>query len=127
MKAVIKQVIVAVIIVAFVAFGCKPQPAEKLIRKWKPVDATGDSITKEIKQDILKEGIAMEFRRDGQFISFSASRGADTGSYKLSDDGKMVLIQSANHRQIKLKIAELKTNRLIIENQGIVMVMEPVR
>jgi hypothetical protein len=127
MKAVTRQVIALLIIVTLVIIGCKPNPAEKLIKKWKPVDATGEGVTPEVKQDIIKDGNTMEFRKDGQFISFSAGQYADTGTYKLSDDGKRVVIQSANQRQINLNITELKANRLIIENQGIVMVMEPLR
>ncbi len=107
--------------------GCKPNPVEKLSKKWKPVDVTGDGVTAETKQSIVKKGNAMEFSQEGRLISLSADQSADTGSYKLSEDGKVLTIKASNDRETKMNVTELRTNRLIIENHGLVLVLEPAK
>ena len=115
------------LIMAILSITCKPNPVEKLSKKWKPVDVTGDDVTAETKKSIIKEGNVMEFSKDGKFISFSAERSADTGSYKLSEDGKVLTIHSSNNRETKINVTELRANRLIIDNHGLVLVLEPAK
>lgn len=67
----------------------------------------------------------MEFTKDGKFISFSAGMNNDTGSYILSDDGKAITVNTGSGRQTQFNINELKNNRTIIENRGVVLVLEP--
>lgn len=113
------------LIVFLFLVSCKPNPVEKLSKKWKPVDVSGEGISPEIKKDYLKEGNMMEFTKDGKFISFSAGMNNDTGSYILSDDGKAITVNTGSGRQTQFNINELKNNRTIIENRGVVLVLEP--
>ena len=114
-------------LIGLLFLSCKPNPVEKLSRKWKPVDVTGEALSAEAKAMYLKDGNMMEFTKDGKFISFSADGIADTGSYAVSEDGRSLKVKTSEGHQTQFNINELKNNRTIIENSGIVLVLEPAK
>lgn len=107
--------------------ACKPNPKEILSRKWKPIDVTGENITPNIKANIIKEGNLMEFTTSGKFISHAEGEGTESGTYTLSDDGKVISITSDGRTEVEMKIRELKPNRAVIESNGIVLTFEPAK
>lgn len=115
------------LLVVLFLLSCRPNPTEKLSRIWKPVEVTGEGINDDNKKDFLKEGNRMEFTKDGKFISFSAGLANDTGSYILSQDGRTLRVTTSKGKQTEFSINELKRNRAILENKGVVLVLEPVQ
>lgn len=109
------------------AFSCNPNPAEKLAKKWKPVDVEGEEISPDMKVAILQEGNMMEFTPDGLFISYAPGEKNDTGMYSLSANGKILKVNAGGSHETEMTVKELKTNRAIIENHGLVLVLEPVK
>jgi hypothetical protein len=118
---------IAGIMMIFSVFGlgCKPNPAEIIAKKWHPVDATGESVTDESKQILLKKGNGMEFLPDGRFVTHSSDDGNDTGTYKLGDNGGTIMVYSSKKKETIFNIEELKSSRLILENHGLVLVLKP--
>ena len=114
-----------VVILVFFASGCKPNPGEMIAKKWRPVDATGGSVTEESKDKLLKTGNGMAFLPDGRFITYSLSDGNDTGRYKFGADGESVIVYSSKNAETIFAIEELKRNRLILENHGVILVLRP--
>ena len=113
--------------IAFMVAACKPNPVEKLSKKWMPVDVKGDAISNEMKQRFVREGNIMEFTNAGKLISFTPGQKNDTGSYKLSEDARRLTIYSGNNKETIFNVTELRPNRLIIENHVFTLVLEPAK
>jgi hypothetical protein len=117
----------SLLVLFLLLLSCKPNPVEKLSGKWKPVEVTGEGLSPEAKAVYLQDGNMMEFTKDGKFITFSNGSDSDTGSYILSEDGKTLKVRTATGHQTQFNINELKTNRTIIEKDGIELVLEPAK
>jgi len=104
---------------------CKPDPAAMLAKKWKPVDATGEKVSDDSREILLKEGNGMSFFPDGKFVTYTTGEANDTGTYSLSSDYKSLKVYSSQRNETIFAIQELKSNRLIIENHGLVLVLKP--
>ena len=118
-----KLIVALCVSLVFLVAGCKPNPAELILKRWRPVDATGKSVTDESKEILLKPGNGMEFLPDGKFITYSLSDGNDTGRYKFGAEMETVNVYSSKNEETIFTIEELKSNRLILENEGIILVL----
>ena len=105
--------------------ACKVDPATMLAKKWRPVDATGASVSDDSREILLKEGNGMLFLPDGRLVTFTSGEPNDTGTYSLSKDYKSLKVYSSRKNETLFEVQELKTNRLIIENHGLVLVLKP--
>lgn len=106
-------------------YACKPNPQELLQKKWKPVEVKGKAIDKDKKTILLKEGNGMEFLPGGVFVSFAESGPNDTGTYRLEADARTLSVLSSQKHQTIFNVEELKWNRLIIENDGVILILQP--
>ena len=104
---------------------CKPNPAAMIAKKWQPIEAKGESITPESREILLEPGNGMAFLPDGRFVTYGAGEQNDTGTYSLSNDYKSLKVYSSQKNETIFEVQELKTNRLIIENHGLVLVLKP--
>lgn len=127
MRKIRPFVAIALLIVVALLTACKPNPKETLSRKWKPVDASGEGITEDVKKNIVKEGNIMEFTATGDFTSYSPGEKPEIGSYTMSADGKMLNVISGGGREVQMIIRELSIHKMVIENHGLTLVMEPTK
>jgi hypothetical protein len=112
---------------AIMISGCQPTPQKLLSRKWMPIDVTGEDITPDMKDNIIKEGSMMiEFTDDEKFISHAAGEATESGTYALSEDGKTISIMSLGRMVVKMQLLELKKNKAVIESNGIILTYKPV-
>jgi hypothetical protein len=113
---------ITVLLLFGLLLGCKPNPREMIVKKWKPVDASG--INADARKTMLEKGHGMQFFADGKFITFSPELN-DTGSYTLSADGRTLDLYTFSNMQTSFQVKELKFNRLVIVHQDMELVLKP--
>jgi hypothetical protein len=124
----IRPILVSVlVIICCIMMACKPNPKELISRKWKPVDASGTAITENIKDDIVKEGNLMEFTADGVFKSYTAGETPQTGKYTLNEEATKLIIQAGAGMETSMNIKELNHRKLVLETNGVTIVLEPAK
>lgn len=116
-----KLMVALVVLVTIFMIGCKGKSAKELIvKKWKISDISGNGakdLTDSIKK-ILYTTAAMEFTKEGKYITTDPQSGTNTGSYTLSADGK-TLISNNEGSTVKdsLDIVELSATKFIVSNK----------
>jgi len=107
--------------------ACTVNPKEIISRKWKPVDASGTSITENIKDDITKEGNMMEFSQDGKFTSYTEGETPQMGKYIMNEQATELTIQAGAGQETRINIKELTAHKLVLETNGVTIVLHPVK
>jgi hypothetical protein len=116
----VKLISLLIISVVVSLTGCKNKnPKELIVNKWKlkeMIPAPGNPIADSIKAAMLKNS-TMEFMSDNKY-TLTGMGPTKNGTYSISDDGKLLNINSSATQTTYVDtIIELTKNKLIIVDQ----------
>ncbi len=104
------------LLAAAVFVGCKSNPKDLLVNKWKVTDMSmpGQAMTEDVKS-AMSQG-TMEFTKDGKMTITGMGTGNDqSGTYTLSEDGKTLSVVTNGKTDVN-SVAELSKTKLSIKN-----------
>ena len=103
--------------------GCKTKRRDLIVNKWRINNMSGDRPDRNMQQTIDKTVI--EFTADGKYI-LSGTDHDQEGTYKVSDDGRWLVITTAKDFTDSSKINLLTKNTLRITHPQGTVVLTPI-
>jgi hypothetical protein len=112
----LKQPLLFAMLILLGLASCKTEsPKELIVNKWKFSEMEGPSFTQmpdSVKAE-MKKGV-MEFKADNSYV-YTGPSDTQTGSYSISDDGKLLSITPADTKEMETDtVRELTKTRLVI-------------